>query len=426
MNELEPENIVINDATIRINSIEEEESLIDYTENHFISQINNDLKAIRDEAPNLLNNSMQHYYSIHNHSPVLSANGSLSNSDNEDDDDEYYHSVKIHRKKYNKLCYEDIERSLNKYYDISPDNKYSSEIDILTTYMKGQKNLYIQAKYMSQRKLNCLMFPSLFLAAFITIVAPFIECQHWSTGFISGCNAIVALLISLINFMKLESSVELYLQMANQYDNLETMLELTNSKIMVLNREEDISLLVLTKIKEVEKKISEIKLPNSILIPEEVRVHFPLISHINIFSFIKKTEIYKKNLIEKLRDVTNEIRFILYKWEKRHEDPLVITDVSMMDISMRDIPTIDKIKEKNRLLYLYDIKTKIKEEIMEFRSTYGFMDEVFTKEIKMAEARKQEWRFCIPWFQSRASMKNYLKDANPIIIKYYKSIFEDD
>ena len=420
MNELEPENIVINDATIRINSIEEEENLIDYTENHFISQINNDLKAIREEAvPNLLNNSMQYYYSIHNHSPVLSANGSLSNSDNEDDDDEYYHSVKIHRKKYNKLCYEDIERSLNKYYDVSPDNKYSSEIDILTTYMKGQKNLYIQAKYLSQRKLNCLMFPSLFLAAFITIVAPFIECQHWSTGFISGCNAIVALLISLINFMKLESSVELYLQMANQYDNLETMLELTNSRIMVLNREEDISLLVLTKIKEVEKKISEIKLPNSILIPEEVRVHFPLISHINIFSFIKKTEIYKKNLIEKLRDVTNEIRFILYKWEKKQEDPLVIMDVSMNDVSIRDI---DKIKEKNRLLYLYDIKTKIKEEIMEFRSTYGFMDEVFTKEIKMAEARKREWF----WFQSRASMKNYLKDANPIIIKYYKSIFEDE
>jgi len=420
MNELEPENIVINDATIRINSIDEEENLIDYTENHFISQINNDLKAIREEAvPNLLNNSMQYYYSIHNHSPVLSANGSLSNSDNEDDDDEYYHSVKIHRKKYNKLCYEDIERSLNKYYDVSPDNKYSSEIDILTTYMKGQKNLYIQAKYLSQRKLNCLMFPSLFLAAFITIVAPFIECQHWSTGFISGCNAIVALLISLINFMKLESSVELYLQMANQYDNLETMLELTNSRIMVLNREEDISLLVLTKIKEVEKKISEIKLPNSILIPEEVRVHFPLISHINIFSFIKKTEIYKKNLIEKLRDVTNEIRFILYKWEKKQEDPLVIMDVSMNDVSIRDI---DKIKEKNRLLYLYDIKTKIKEEIMEFRSTYGFMDEVFTKEIKMAEARKREWF----WFQSRASMKNYLKDANPIIIKYYKSIFEDE
>jgi predicted glycoside hydrolase/deacetylase ChbG (UPF0249 family) len=188
---------------------------------------------------------------------------------------------------------------------------------------------------------------------------------------------------------------------------------------MVLNREEDISLLVLTKIKEVEKKISEIKLPNSILIPEEVRVHFPLISHINIFSFIKKTEIYKKNLIEKLRDVTNEIRFILYKWEKKQEDPLVIMDVSMNDISIRDI---DKIKEKNRLLYLYDIKTKIKEEIMEFRSTYGFMDEVFTKEIKMAEARKREWF----WFQSRASMKNYLKDANPIIIKYYKSIFEDE
>ena len=455
LNDEEPQNIVINNTPIQINNVEEEENLIQYTENHFMTQINQDLTRIRTNmlvGGDASNNSI--VYSIHNHSPVLSVNGSRSNSDNEEELDYYSPNRTRHnntRRRYNKLCYEDIERALDKYYDISQDNKYSSEIDILTTYARGQKNLYIQSKHITQRKLNCLMFPSLILSAFITIVAPFIECQHWSPGFVSGINAIIALFISLINYLKLESSVELYLQMANQYDNLETSLELTNSKMMVLNREDDISTLVLTKIKEVEKKIIEMKLPNSILIPEEVKSIFPVICHINIFSFIKKTEVYKKNLIEKLRDVSNEIRLILYNWERE--------SVKIMDISNSDITNIEKVhlctfktptpegravmseqgdadcaftrrerncvKEKTRILYLYDIKNKIKDEIMELRTTYGFIDEVFTKEIKTAEIRKNEWTFCIPCFKKKVSMKGYLKNANPIITKYYKTMFED-
>jgi len=450
LNDEEPQNIVINNTPIQINNVEEEENLIQYTENHFMTQINQDLTRIRTNmllGGDASNNSF--VYSIHNHSPVLSVNGSRSNSDNEEELDYYSPNRTRHnntRRRYNKLCYEDIERALDKYYDISQDNKYSSEIDILTTYARGQKNLYIQSKHITQRKLNCLMFPSLMLSAFITIVAPFIECQHWSPGLVSGVNAVIALFISLINYLKLESSVELYLQMANQYDNLETSLELTNSKMMVLNREDDISTLVLTKIKEVEKKIIEMKLPNSILIPEEVKSIFPVICHINIFSFIKKTEVYKKNLIEKLRDVSNEIRLILYNWERE--------SVKIMDISNSDITNIEKlhlctftrregsyeqgdadcaftrrerngVKEKTRILYLYDIKNKIKDEIMELRTTYGFIDEVFTKEIKTAEIRKNEWTFCIPCFKKKVSMKGYLKNANPIITKYYKTMFED-
>jgi hypothetical protein len=204
--------------------------------------------------------------------------------------------------------------------------------------------------------------------------------------------------------------------MANHYDNLETMLELTNSKILFLPRE-DVSMLVLTKLKEVEKKIGEIKLPNSILIPEEIKAQFPIICHINIFSFIKKTEIYKKNLIEKLRDVTNEIRFILYKWNKEGD---------ALDMSGNELINMEKIKEKNRLFYLYDIKNKIKDEIMEFRSTYGFMDDIFTKEIKLADEKRRRWWFYfVCWFYKKPSIKDYLNDSNPTILKYYKTFFDD-
>ena len=63
-------------------------------------------------------------------------------------------------------------KTLDKYYDMELDNKFSSELDILTTFMKGQKNLYIQANYLSQWRLNCIMIPSLLITASVTILSP--------------------------------------------------------------------------------------------------------------------------------------------------------------------------------------------------------------------------------------------------------------
>jgi hypothetical protein len=477
--------IDIND-TIQLKNIQEEKCLIEYTENHFMNQINEDLEKIRiqklhsNNNENLINdishnfssdtldilNKFKQNYLINNNSPVISTygssyNGSRSNSrsnsqnnsrDNSPNNtrnnysihsecDENNNILKVNTKtinkktklKYKKLCYEDIERTLNRYYDNNIDDKYSSEIDILTTYMKGQKNLYIQSKYLVQRKLNCLMIPSLLLSAFITIIGPFIDCNYWSSGFVSGCNGVIALLISLINYLKLESSIEMYLQMANHYDNLETMLELTNSKIMFLRNEEEISRLVLTKIKEIENKMGEIKYSNNVLIPEEIKSQFPIICYINIFSFIKKTKIYKKNLIEKLRDVTNEIRFILYKWKESkkksigfHDDGDIKHD-KIGGISDVEFENLEQKKENARIIYLYEIKNKIKDEIMEFRSTYGFIDDIFIKEIKAAEMNNKKWFFWLPcFFNKKHSIKKYLENANPVILKYYKTIFDDD
>ena len=63
------------------------------------------------------------------------------------------------RSKFKQLAFHDVEKTLDKYYDMEIDNKYSSELDILTTFMKGQKNVYIQSKQLSQWRYNCLMIP---------------------------------------------------------------------------------------------------------------------------------------------------------------------------------------------------------------------------------------------------------------------------
>jgi hypothetical protein len=249
------DQILLNiESTVSIENVQEETNLISYTDNHFNTKIQQDLEKIRDMH---LTNADSSFY-VHNtrsNSPITisnfdsRSNSSDSDSNNYDTDDD---EVGLSNNTYRKLSYRDVEKMINKYYDFSIDNKLSSEVDILTTYIKGQKNLYIQSKQSTQRKLNCLMFPSLIISAFITIIAPFIECNHWSPGLISGLNAIIMLCVSFINYLKLESSVENYLYNAKQYDKLESSLEMTNNKLMFIDNHKEKATIVLNKIKETE------------------------------------------------------------------------------------------------------------------------------------------------------------------------------
>jgi hypothetical protein len=265
------------------------------------------------------------------------------------------------------------------------------------------------------------MFPALILSAAITIISPFIDCHTWSVGLTLAINATIALLLSIINYLKLESTCETYLQIANNYDKLETSLDLANNKIDFLENDNEKNALVLNKLREVEKKISEIKESTNILIPDEIKLLFPIICTINIFSFIKKIEIYKKNLMIKFKDVKNEIRYILCKWQKNEQKNGQKNEQNDLSNNL-----IDKLKEKNRLIFLYEIKEKLKIEIMDYRNAYGSIDEIFTKEIKLADSNKMNWYRCILCMFCKSNKKpNYLGN-NPVVDKYFRFIFVDE
>ena len=326
--------------------IVEENGIHTYTDQHFINKLNEDLEILR------MNQSV-----YESNSPI---NMSNENSDNSDDEmDMGYNDIVCDKTSLKKLTFREVQKSINKYYEI--DDKYSNELDILTTYLKGQKNLYIKSRTITQTKLNLLMIPSLIGTAIISICAPIIQSYNWSGAFISGLNAVVALFISFIHYLKLESSSELYLYLMNQYDRLESAIEFTNNKIAFFENKEKNDL-VLSKMKEVEKKINEIKETTTIFIPNEVKQIFPIICNVNIFSFIKRIEIYKQNLIIKFKDIKNEITYIQWKWGDKLEN-----------------------KHQKRLDFLIKIKEKIKDEILHYKNAYGCIDELFMREIKRAD-----------------------------------------
>ena len=98
--------------------------------------------------------------------------------DSEDEDDEMNSDwEQINKKKISSSSNENIEG--NKKSQYSKDNldlfyendKYSNQIDILITFLKGQTHLYSISEYLTQQKINYLTIPSFLFSIVVTILA---------------------------------------------------------------------------------------------------------------------------------------------------------------------------------------------------------------------------------------------------------------
>jgi len=405
-----------------ISEIQDEDVLNTYTETHLNTVICNDLEKLKKQYPiddvvqypidenENEDNDMDDDIFYSKMSPVVSINGS-------DDENDAYHS----KTKYKKLTNKDIEKVIEQYYknDNNDNYKYFSGIDILTTYVKGQKNLFITSKYITQYKLNVLMILALVLSTFVTIITPFFCEFHWIEMVISTMNGLIVLCISLINFLKLESSVEKYLHLANHYDSLETSLEFVNSKLLFITNKEEREQLMLSKIKKFEKKMIENKESNPILFPDEIKKLYPIVCTLNIFSFIKKTEYYKKMTITKLKNIQNEIQYILYKPTNTTYDHYA----GQQDVSISRKRSQSRVnppkKEQSRLTFLYEMKNNLRNELVEFQFIYGFLDDIIINEINHANLYKNPVSI---YFKTSQLPKECIKNMNPMIQKHFVSI----
>ena len=368
-----------NDKNVNIENIAGEQSLIEYTNQHF----NVNMKHNDSDDFSIFKYNEKYYCSD---SPITMSN---NNSDDEEE--------KEPSSKYRKLTYDEMEKIIMNNYD--NENKYSNELDILITYLKGQKVLYTYSNRITRWKLNILTIPSLFFTATLTIFTPFMQNFEWSIGVICILNGLITLFISLINYLKLESAAEIYLNFANQYDKLETSMEFASNSIAFIENEKEKKELVLKKLKEIEKKITEMKETYNILIPGELKLLFPVIFNINIFSFIKKIELSKKNLIMKLKNTKNEINYILYKLENNTEK---------------------NNREKTRLDFLTETKEKIKSELNHYNNSYSYIDTIFFHETYYGEKRPIIYIYfsCIKGIEIYETIKN----KNPIVDEYLQFI----
>jgi hypothetical protein len=278
---------------------------------------------------------------------------------------------------YNRVSYTGVEKSLEALYSNANETS-SSAMDILATYVRGQKLIYMEAKDYCESRLNSYMMPAIFLSATASVLAPVSGGIYLGTLWLAALNAFISFLLSIVNYMKLDAKAEAHKISAHQYDRLQSMCEFSSGYFLLFGEHgrETIDNDIRTKITDIEVKIKEIKAINKFLIPRQIRYYYPNIYNLNVFSIIKKIENCRKDYTTKLRDITNRIIHLKFDYSNA--------------VTNKDH---HKASEKKQKLHLaYKTKESALSTILLLKSAFSVIDRIFQLEIEYAE--KMRRRIC--------------------------------
>ena len=163
---------------------------------------------------------------------------------NDDEDDKiswiYKDSIlanEEHKINYKKLSYNDVKKHVNKYYDLDFTQRYSSALDILSSYLRGQKIIYNQARNYTINMLYCFTIPSIVITAFCSVAQSPLEQIIYGKYILASLNGFLTFILSLLSFMKLDAAAQAYKITAHQYDKLQSYVEFQSGKMLLFTND---------------------------------------------------------------------------------------------------------------------------------------------------------------------------------------------